>query len=1031
MAKACKPVKPLSKRSLKKDIDINTTKRYIDNYYKKLAYTAGLLSNGNAEFLKMRQMLDTALHDMINVEVNHVGRSDFFASWLAGVVGWRKEILGNSFSLGGSVNERLLRSTNAAYNTLTVWVQSYAQPLVIRHKEYLREVLPNLSTKEVEILLHDSAIVGGTEEMIEALSDSDGAVQHLNKRLTKFFEDLQAKGLTDDQIVRIYENGKEYSNVYKQGQAYIQSVGGDISRLHGYVPIVFDKRIKDAVSTRFESFAALINNTFIATGQEIVGSSTSKARLDYIDYVINDVDITFAKFEKIIPGLTKEQVISWATDADKFKLEVLDKLLTNDISDLLEEGVLSRIPSMHSTIVDLLVRKEGLPIGLAEEVLLTDPKLALEQWGSSLERITKESFAFNDLMGNGIEQGWVVGAEIANQFPKQFIPLSSIPAVTKLFPGTIGIAVGQQYVHKIVARQLAAVLELNTNPVSASILGIALDKFGQFTNYFGKGLIANTVSAIAQYTQNFTQVISAVGSPVYMPKATHDVFKVLGGGIEALGTEKYIKFGEDTLSEQELFTQLLLTRGSTSLNEVTGVGKLSLENLKQIFRYDVKAAVKRGLINARYAPAQTLQDIPANIVNTLFKPVAFSNFISDISARYAIVLTLNNPTTRAVDFALGGTKWTSPKSVREALEYADEYIGFMDAKSELLGVASRYIRPFASYIMNYPGQVVRHAMRHPRRFYNAMKYYHHVSISEDREGNGYDKASWQRNKMLVPMWEDKRTKQKVFFDPSTVVGEFSTLNLLEQTMNNLERFRGGTTSDKIADLKAKTNPAGAFTDFVGGFFEGNYTETILDALKGADSFTGGTPSAESGFKTTTLFNIEMSKQFKAIVLLAAPFANSIDRSLPPEITGKRELRTPDGSTVLEAGVPGIFGNVPESGGYQGNPTINAGLGAVGLRPVYADTAMAIVNNVNELDSVISEGTRVQRYLISKNKQGTKEFEQVTKAIYDAKLLKIDVDRYAIDNGVTPSFAIKMIKQNLNKPSGEALKIINQNPGAQF
>jgi hypothetical protein len=1027
MAKVCKPVKPLTERDLKKDISLNVAKKYVDNYYKKLVYTAGLLSDGNAEFLKMRQMLDTSLHGMINTEINHVDRGDFFASWLSGVVGWRKKLLGEGFSLGGSVNERLLRSTNAAYNVLSVWIQSHAQPLVRRHSNYLREILPTATNKEIEILLHDSAIVGGTEEMIVALGESEGAVSHLNKRLTKFIEDLKGKGLSDDQIVQVYENGKEYSNVYKQGQAYIQSVGGDIKRLHGYVPIVFDKRIKDAVSNKYESFASLINNSFIATGQEIVGSSTSKARLDYIDYVINDIDITFAKFEKQIPGLTKEQVLNWADDADLFKTQVLDKLSTTAISDLLEEGVLSRIPSMHNTLVDLLVRKEGLPIGLAEEVLLTNPQKALEQWGSSLERITKESFAFNDLLSNGVENGWVVGKDIADLHKEQFIKLGTIPAVTKLFPGTIGVGVGEQYVHKIVARQLAAVLELNTNPVSASILGIALDKFGQFTNYFGRGLLANPVGAIAQYTQNFAQVISAVGSPIYMPKATKDVFKVLGGGIESLGTEPYIKFGDEVLNEQELFTRLLLTRGSNSLNDVTGVKKLSVGNLKEMFRYDIKAAVKRGLINARYAPAQTLQGIPAGVVDTLFKPVAFSNFISDISARYAIVLTLNNPTTRAVDFIAGGSKFTAPKTVRDALEYADEYIGFMDSKSELLGVASRYIRPFASYITNYPGQVMRHAMRHPRRFYNTMKYYHHVSLSEDRDGNGYDRTSWQRNKMLVPAWENKATGQKVFFDPSSVVGEFSTLNLVDQTLSALERFRGGTTADKIADLKAKTNPAGAFTDFVGGFFEGNYTETILDALKGADSFTGGSPSAEAGFKTTTLFNIEMSKQLKAMVLLAAPFANQIDRALPAPITGKRETRSPDGSTVIEPGVPGIFGNVPESGGYQGNPGTNIGLGAVGLRPVYADTAMAVVNNVNELDSVIADGTRVQRFLISKNKQGTRDFEQVTKAIYDAKLLKIDVERYAIDHGVTPAFAIKKIKENLNKPSSDALKIINQNP----
>jgi hypothetical protein len=1031
MPRVCKPIQPLNKRAEKKDIPLNTAKKYVDNFYKKLSYTAGLLSDGNVEFLKMRQMLDTALHGMINNEISQVGRSDFFASWMSAVVGWRREFFSDGFSLGGSINERLLRGTNAAYNVFSVWVQSHAQPLVTRHTKYLSDLLPNLSNKEIEILLHDAAIVGGTEDLIEALGESVGAQNHLNKRLTDFFTRLQGLGLDDAAIKQVYTNGKEYSGIYKQGQAYLQSVGVNIKRLEGYVPIVFDNRIKQAVSSKIGTFDELMGATFGGeVASSVVGSNAKKARLAYIDYVINDVDITYEKFRKLIPDLTKETVVDWSMDADKFKLEVLAPLSPTAIEKLLDESVLSRIPSMHSTIVDLLVRREGLPIGLAEDILLTNPQKALEQWAGSLETITRESFAFNDLLTNGIEKGWVVDLAVAELHPNQFIKLGTVPGVVDKYPGAIGIAVGQQYVHKIVARQLAAVLELNANPISTSILGQAIDKFSQFSGYLKKGVLGNPVSAIAQYTQNVVQVVSAVGSPMFMPKATTDVFKVLSGGLEALSDLPTIKFGDETVSERELFTQILLTRANTDVTAgITGINKLNKEGLQAAFKYDFKAAVNRGLINARYAPLKTLQGIPAATVDALFKPVAFSNFIGDMSARYAIVLTLNNPSGQVLNFLTGGgTK--VPKTVREALEYADEYIGFMDAKSELLGFASQYIRPFASYIMNYPGQVMRHAMRHPRRFHNALRYYNHNAIAQDRESNGYDKQSWQRNKMLVPVWTTP-DGQRVHFDPGSVSGDLSAISLFDNTAKLLTRLSGGNTTDEIADLKARTNKAGATFDFLSSMLEGNYVETIVDAFTGADTFTGGAPTAASGYKTTTLFNIKMSPQLKALSLLVAPFANQLDRSLPPEIVGKRERRTADGLRILDEGVPGIFGNIPESGGYRGDAATNTTLGAVGLRPVYVDSSLAVVSNYNDLTQVIADGLSVQKYLISKGRQGEPEFAVITKAIYDAKVLQIDVDKYALENDVTPNFAVKEIKRLRNAPANAALKVINQSPGSRF
>jgi hypothetical protein len=556
-------------------------------------------------------------------------------------------------------------------------------------------------------------------------------------------------------------------------------------------------------------------------------------------------------------------------------------------------------------------------------------------------------------------------------------------------------------------------------------MGQILTIFGKYSGYVKKSMLGNPVSAIAQLTQNTIAVVSAVGSPTYMPKGVSNVFKLMAGGLEAFDdTNAYIKFGTEAITERELMTRIVMTRGSNNLNtELTGVNQLNTTKLSQMWQHDFKAGIERAKLNLRFMPVSTIVGSPGAVVDQMFKPVAFANFVSDIAGRYAIVATLNNPTLAAANNFLSRT--STPQSVEEALQYADEYLGFFDAKSELSSVASTYIRPFAAYLMNAPGQVLRHAMRHPRRFYNTMRYYHHHAISSARENNGYDLNSWQRDKMLVPVWEDKATGQKVFFDPSTMVGEFATLGLIDQTLNTLTRLTGGTTRNKIADLEARVNPAKTAGNFLGSLIEGNYFETINSAITGRNPFTGADPTAESGFKTATLFNIPMSPQIRAILLLGMPAANQLDRMLPAQISGQREIRDVTGLGVARKGVPGIFGNVPESGGYNGDFFTNVGLGSVGLRPTYADTALNVVNNASDVDRVIADGTRVQRYLIQRGRQSSNEFALVTQAIRDAQMLKLDINRYALEKNLTPPEAIKLIKSELNRPVSDALRYINK------
>jgi hypothetical protein len=1008
-------------------MEIGKTRNYVDNYYSKLKYASGLLADGSQAFLKMRQNLDNALHGAVNISIESIGTGDWFHNWAASTLSWRKQLFSDELSVAGAINERLMRTSNAAYNVFKDYISSQALPVAKRHFNELKTMLPGVERKTLEQIIHDSAIVGSTDEILEAIGvNSYGGKLYLDKRIESFMTRLTDLGLNQSQIETIIRNGKEYADIYRIGQAYLmEGAGANLERLPGYVPIVFDKKLQKAVTQKFPSFQEVIDKSFLNVGNDILGSSANKARKEFIDYVINDVAYLKTRLSNIFPDIDDTKILGWIEDADLFKQEVVDVLSDNALETLMKEGTISKIPSMHSTIIETLMRRDGIPAGLAEELFLTDPKLALKQWGETLERITRESFVTRDLVTNGIDQGWVVDKAVADLNPKQFVPMNTIPLFTKFFDPHTAKAVGDQYVHKIVARQLNTVLELNSNPIAAGVLGTSLNAFGRYTSYFGRGILGNPVTATAQVTQNLIQVVSAVGTPAYVPQGLSDAFRFMTKGLDGFSPDSMLKLGDELISERDLMYRIMATRGGLNLGEITTPGALTVDNFKEFFKHDIKAVVNRGLLNAQMRPLGAIQDVLDEATQLLFKQTAFANYFADVAGRMAILRTIADEDNfpNAVK-GLASIFDTKIGTVEDALRYTDEYISFFDGKSDLASVSGRFVRPFASYLMSAPGQTVRHVMRHPKRFNNALDLYHHYAITADRDNYGYDRASWQRGKMLVPLWENPETKERVMFSPGMLDNTLNTIEFVDNSLNAASRLSGKNTRDKVADLEAFANPAKATADYIGSLWEGNYLETIESAITGRNAFTGGDPSPTDSVKVATWFGIPMSPRMRAIMQMSLPFSNQLERMLPAEIVGKRAVNDPFGNP-LEPAVPSIFGAIPESGGARGNMGVNAGLGVIGVRPIYSDTILNLSRTVGDLERIKSDARDVQRYLLQKGRANDPAFQQATDVIAEADLIILDVNTVAIDEGVTPPKAIQILKQRLDAPNQLLLRSLNE------
>lgn len=121
----------------------------------------------------------------------------------------------------------------------------------------------------------------------------------------------------------------------------------------------------------------------------------------------------------------------------------------------------------------------------------------------------------------------------------------------------------------------------------------------------------------------------------------------------------------------------------------------------------------------------------------------------------------------------------------------------------------------------------------------------------------------------------------------------------------------------------------------------------------------------------------------------------------------------------------LFGAIPESGGVRGNFATNAGLGLLGIRPVYSDTILALVRSQGDLERAKADAIATQRYLLQQGRTNEPVFAELTRAIAEIDLIIVDVNAVAVQEGVTPPKAIDILRQRLNAPNQLLLRSLNE------
>ena len=1035
-SKPCKLPKPLNPRNVKKDLTSSDVKTSITKYYAKLKQlSGGVNTTAQLNAMALGESLQNSLAGLVDGTISRGTKFQYFESWMSQALNWRKGLISDAFSTSGEVQERLLRMTEAVNNTLGAYVGTQTTE-VYKAMETLKGFgIPDI--KDVQVILHDAAVVSAGNQIVSANAGSEVVARFVeNRKLT--FETMLAErfGLTDSQVTQVLELGENYQKIYQDAFVYLREAGLPIREMQGYVPVTFDTDFTKQIEAKFNNLDSLMEGLGNVNPQSLAG----KARSTFVDYIVSDVATATHMFSGLKETLGREiypaDILRWGSDSNAFKSEVLSKLSNSAVESLMESGAITKLPSMYADLVQQYVFREGVAPGLAQDVLISDPVRALREYTVNLKTQLKESSIVQDLLSNGVDKGWLVGAEQltdlgTKEISDNFIKIGDDSRLQSLIGSyvnapSVASATNRLYIHKSVATAIASMVDFNTSPDLQGVLGQVTQIMGKFNGYLNKSMLANPVSAIAQVTQNTVQMYSAVGGVgiMKMPQALLEVGNVMVRGLDAIDNVNIIvDLGGERLTKRQLLERLINTRGSNPFNP-GGAGS-PIKNIGlQLRNTDYAALVRKFQWNAHHMPLTDkvlkVAGLPGDIVNAAFQPVALSNFLGDMSARYATIMTIAENGYKVNDlYGFGGKSF---KSVEEIFQHADEYFGLFDGSSSVSSSVGRYIMPFFSYAMNYPGQVIRHVWRSPRRFYNVYKFYNAYKQQADRDQESYyDKVSWQRERLLIEVATDPITGRKVSISPSGVSGDLNFLEAMDNNVSTLTRLFGlGSTKDRIADLEAKVNPAKTFGDSMAKFVEGTYLSNAYEVLTNKNPWSGEQNAIEEQYRTATVAGVPVNPLTRRILLFAAPALNTLDRSLPEGISGRRATKNAAGVTT-SPGVPGLFGVVPEQGGVTGDPGLNAAFGSIGIRTANTDTVKNLVTNYNELNTLITDSGRVMKSLAASGRLDSDDFRNAQEVSLIADLYKREIDARATELGVPAPTVFNEARQIRMKPINQLLR----------
>jgi hypothetical protein len=950
---------------------------------------------------------------------------------LATALGFKSTVLGAvdlAMTEAGATRYLLQTKAKEANKLLQLAALNKSLPKIRELSAEFAKALPSMEKARMEELLHDHIVIGQFPKL-QNIYDSPVVRVQLAQRYQEHTARLLDEGVSPAAIKKMDELAGEITQSFDNARIIAGKYGLDVKALTngGYFPIQAQDTIAKLLEAAQETSRANTSKQVFDTAKMLNSSRTSTMP------AVLDLDKAAA-----VLGMSNIELAMTLTNPGGISSYLRKKFDADTLQKLYDNGTLTQIPALSDELTTFFAEELDLPIkGLGDAIIL-DPERAIKKYNDELAKATENSAMVQTALEEGIKYGWVLDESqiitLANR--KDYVKVGSDKLFQELFRSDkLREGIANLYIHRTLKDQLNALTEANTSLITLGHIGGGIQAFLKFTGFTKRTMIfAAGLPYIGRvFGQNAISLNAATGSKgmFYYANGLAEVARATtskeGSGV--LSSSFFASIGGKDFSLKELFDTTFFRRSVDNLS-ITGE-KLEPNTAKQKLM-DAFDPVSRerffrhmAVYHERYGSPATGKigskvNFGLEIANNAFKlgyeQLAKANQYLDFAARWTAVRTL------ALDPSLAGKeKW---KDIDELLRYTDEYFNVNTDVGSVGKTAGQYLVPFASFALVAPGVTLRHTLRHPWRYARMMSLYAQSNASNDL--TDAEISQFQKDSYPVFIGKDPISGKRFSVNPGTIDSFLDTTTWAKENFEKVARAFGAPVGSVKEITDSKIDPTKDLTDSVAEIFERTYLTTGIGA-----AFFGVDPQTGEKFndvpENDTLLGIGMTRRIRAAIVETLPVLRSLDRNLPTSIVGASTVQDPVSLQVTREGTPGLFGNVPSSGGTPKPKNLESAgvvgwiLNTGGLTLSEIDPKANLIRNYNDFGYVANDLKNARNRLevkIGSRPDGLEKeqmLEERTRLLQIEGLLEYNqllVNRLAIEKGYPLPKALQMIRQQL-------------------
>lgn len=971
---------------------------------------------------------------------------------LATALGFKSTVLGAvnlAMTEAGATRTLLQSKAREASKLLQLGALNKSLPKIRELYGELQTALPLLDKQQIQEILHDHIIIGQFPNL-QNIYDSPVVKVQLAQRYQEHTARLLDKGVSSESIKRLDMLAGEISQSFDNARLLAGKYGLDVQRLTngGYFPIQAQDTIKKLLEAANETGRSNKSKEVFDTAAMLNSSRYSSMP------AVLDLDKAAA-----VLGMTNIDLAMTLTEPGGISSYLRKKFSAEELEKLYKNGTLTQLPALSDELTTFFAEELDLPIkGLADAIVL-DPVRAVKKYNEELRAATENSAMVQTALEEGIKYGWVLDEsqirELSNK--KDYVKVGSDKLYQELFRSdNLREGISNLYIHRTVSDQLKALTEASTSLLTLGHIGGGLQAFLKFAGFTKRTMIfgAGLPYVGRVFGQNAISLNAATGSRgmMYYANGLAELGQVITSkkGSEVLDNKFFVKIGSTDFSLRDLFDTTFIRRSSEN---ISGVGEKletggASERLMDIFDPVSRERFFRhmevyhqrygspfsGKIGSRISMAAEFADSASRLG---YEQLAKANQMLDFAARWTAVRTL------ALEPELAGRK--SWDNVDEILRYTDEYFNVNEDVGSVGKAVGQFLVPFASFALVAPGVTLRHALRHPWRYSRMMALYAQANASNDL--TDAELTEWQKDAYPVFLGKDPDTGKRFSVSPGTIDSFLDTTTWAKDNFEKVARAFGQPVGSVQEQVDKKIDTTKDIKDSLSDIFKRVYfTKGIGAAFFGVDPLTG--EKFTNVPQQDTLLGVGLDRRLRAAITETLPILRTLDKNLPSFIVGESSVIDPTSFRNIREGKPGLFGQVPSSGGKPAPKDIDkAGvvgwiLNTGGLTLSEIDPKANLIKNYRDFGFTISDLKNARNRLESKIGTIGDGVEKDQLREERVRLLQIEglleynqilVNKLAIEKGYPLPKALEQVRQILTTaqdiPQEAKLEFLKQQTGA--